>query len=1531
MENMTGTAKSQLLSTLRSQTVPGSSGHPATKQLEGIAQGCGEIVRVDDRPCYPASFAQKRMYLLHQLDPVSVAYNLPLALYIEGGIDTERFTIAVKRLAERHECLRTGIRLIEQSIMQFIEQDAALVIHYTNTREEDIPSLMIEFSQPFDLAIPPLARIALAKVGSERYLLLLDMHHIITDGISQQIILRDLMFLYNGMTLPPLPLRYQDYAVWQEQWLLSDSAKKQEQFWLKMYATEAPVLDLPTDFPRPDRLASVGSHYEFAFSAYDTDDLKRLARQWNVTQYTLFLGVFSLLLAKYSGQDDIVVGSPVAGRRQMALQELVGMFVNTITLRCKPEATKSISDYIKELGATVHSALEAQDYPFEVLVEKTRVTRSINRNPLFNVMFSLSNMKKTTSQFQNLNIRSYPFKREVANFDLELYMTEDNPHLGFRLEYNTQLFSAETIQRMARHFQFLARQLVDKPGRAISALRLFDATEQADVLARHRGPAIIAEDCVFTQVFEQQVAQTPHALAAICDQRQLSYVELNTWANGVAHGLLGQGFPRETLITLWLDRELEFLAAMIGVLKAAYSYMPVDPALPHARIHTLLAESKSRLIITEARYLSIAREISGPEVQIVLLDALLNSGYPTTNPAIPVRPDQLAYIIFTSGSTGKPKGAMVEHRGMLNHLRAKIDVLQLTHHDRVAETATQSFDVSVWQFLSALMVGGVTVIFKGVTAWQPGLVLEEIRTHGVTVFETVPSHLIVLLDEIEESPAAADLLPLRWLMLNGEQLLSELCRRWFICCPDIPLINAYGPTECSDDVTHHLVTKSSSLKRSAIPISGTIRGMWLYVLDEYLQLVPRGRVGELYIGGIGVGRGYLDDPVKTADVFLPDAFDADSAQRMYKTGDLVRELADGSLEYSGRSDHQVKINGMRIELSEIEHALLATGKVREAVVVAGQLIHSQVRQLCAYVVLKADNELVLLQREIESVLPGYMVPVCWMCLASLPLMVNGKVNRKALPHPETEMSASIPYVAPVNVEQRLLAKLWAEILELDKTTIGLQHDFFKLGGTSMKAMRLVSRIKAETGVGMPFSAIFAGSVLQAFAELYRQAWQSRQVPRSLNPAEHPDTHVAALPEHQRIYRVEGQMPGVAVFNMPYRLLVEDALDANMVEVAFRAVCARHWMMTANIVLDHKGELSLYRNPAADIDFTYADIAEEDIEHRWHQFVRPFALADEPVFRMQLLTVNPQRHYFFFDNHSIAADFMSKSLILREFVSFYLGQSLPPIKMDYPTYVQQRWARAKSATALVQKNAWQRAFSRSAPRLQSPDAHALTDVAAEKGKRLTLKLDAARLGQMSALSKVCGVSEHSICQAAFALALASQFNQYEFFLLSLVTDRDQPEYDQIVGLLFDSIPVRQQINSTHSVKQLLTQTQHYSRLSYERREYPAILLYEEQAEQDGGWNKGYFDTTMVWVEHDAFDFSQAGFNVREIPNDSDIKARFDLRLEAYRDQSSLTLMLEYRERLFFLATAEKIFSSIDSALDFMLSNPDENIAAWRQHV
>ncbi|HEU4962713.1 MAG TPA: amino acid adenylation domain-containing protein [Bacilli bacterium] len=1527
MASTTDTAKSQLLKRLMNQAAPRRSGDSVGKR-EAIAERTGfEIARAEDRPYYPTSFAQKRMFLMNQVDPQSVAYNLPLAMYVEGRIDIERFQEAVDQLVERHECLRTGVRLVDHEIVQFIEQDVPLPIQYVQVKDEEIPELMKRFSRPFDLSKPSLARIAVAEIGVDRHVLLLDVHHIVGDGTSSLVILRDLMALYQGAVLPPLRLRYRDYAVWQEQWFASDEMKKQEQFWLKMFESDVPGLDLHTDFPRPDMMTFEGSHLEFAFSKQESEALKRLAKQGGVTDYTLFLGVLSVLLAKYTGQNDIVIGSPVAGRRHPELQDLVGMFVNTIAIRSQPDASKTFAAYLKELRETVHSAIDAQDYPFEALVEKAGVSRSTNRNPLFDVMFSMINMKRNTSQMHDLKISAYPFEREVANFDLELYMTEEDNELRFRLEYNSSLFKAETIQQMVRHFKWITTQLLENPEREIASIQLLDAAEQTEALERHRGPVVAEEEQVLTQVFEEQVRTTPHAVAAVCEDRELTYSELNVWANRVANGLLKQGLPEETLVTLWLDRELEFLASMLGVFKAALAYVPVDPALPDERIRTILEESKSRLIITEAHYEEVARALAGEGVQVVLIEDLLAGDHSVENPGVPVAPSNLAYVIFTSGSTGKPKGAMVEHRGMLNHLRAKVEDLKLTHLDRVAETATQSFDVSVWQFLTALVAGGATVVCKGVKAWQPKPLLEEIRAHGVTVFETVPSHLIVLLDEIEDSPDITPL-PLRWMMLNGEQLLSELCRRWFRLYADIPIVNAYGPTECSDDVTHYFVPNIDSLDRPAIPISGTIRGMRLYVLDEQLNQVPPGVVGELYVGGVGVGRGYLGDPVKTAAAFLPDLFAEEPGKRMYKTGDLVRELADGKLDFLGRSDHQVKINGMRIELSEIEHALLATEKVRETVVVAGQWGNAKGKQLCAYVVLKPDIELAELQLEIESVLPGHMVPAYWVTLDGLPLLVNGKVNRKALPIPGFDVSDQEEYVEPQTDDQRLIAKLWSEVLDLDAASVGLQHEFFKLGGTSLKAMRLVSKIKKETDVEMPFTSIFEGSVLEEFADLYRQAKDSGV--RSIERSDVENVpQVPGLAEHQRLYRHHNLMPSTVVFNMPYRSIVEGELDPERAEAAFRAVCDRHWVMKANMVTDESGILTLQANPEAKIEFRVDSVREEDVEEHWNRFVRPFAIERELMFRMQVLTINPHRHYLFFDNHSISADFNSKAVILRDFVSLYLGQPLEPVDIHYPDYVRHRLERAESPAALAQKAEWEREFAQGAKRLWSPDASQLTEIRPEKGDHLIFHVEEDLLAKLDTVSKTYGVSEHNICLAAFSLALAKQFGQDEFYLLSLVADRDKPGLEKTVGLLFDTIPVPQQVNVDLTVAELLERTQQSSRQAYSKRDYPVVRLYEEQAEPDGGWSAGRFDTAVVWVENNAFDFEKVGFTVREQFMKDDIMARFDLRLEAFRGETSLMLVLEYRKRLFLAETAEQVVDYIRSGLEFILNHPSEKVSTWRE--
>ncbi|MES9782256.1 MULTISPECIES: non-ribosomal peptide synthetase [Bacillus cereus group] len=1524
---MKTSAKSQLLKKLLNNTTK-PLGKATSHQGIDAVQNSYKITRVTDQQYYPVSFAQKRMFLLHQMDPSSVSYNLPLAMNIEGEIDFERFQSAVNQLVDRHECLRTGIRMIEDNVVQFIKQDVQIPIEKFCIKEDELQELMKRFSRPFDISQAPLARIAIVELEPERHLLLIDVHHIIADGISLQVILRDLMLLYSGGELQPLQLRYRDYAIWQEKWFESEGLNKQEEYWLKQFETDAPVLDLPTDFSRQDFLVAVGSDIEFSFSRTETELIKRLARDLAVTDYTLVLGMFSVLLAKYSGQDDIVVGSPIAGRRQPEVQEVVGMFVNTIAIRSAPISSKKFSNYIKDLRETVLMAIDAQDYPFEALVEKTGVTRNINRNPLFDVMFSMLNMKKTNSVFNNLEISSYPYKREVANFDLELYMIEENNKMQFRLEYNSSLFREETVKQMIRHFQYITKQVLDNPYQDISEIHLLNRKEKTEAIERHCGVESSEDNLVFTQVFEEQVRKNPDATAVVCDERILTYSQLNSWSNRVANTLLALGTNDEELITLWLDRDLEFLTSMLGVFKAAAAYVPVDPALPEERIRTILEESNSQWILTERKYEAIVRNLAGQNVKVLLIEELLTNDKSMENPQKSILPANLAYVIFTSGSTGKPKGAMVEHRGMLNHIRAKVLDLKLNKLDKVAETATQSFDVSVWQFLTALTVGGTTVIFKGTSAWQPKPLLDRICKHGVTVFETVPSHLMILLDEIEENYKTNNKIPLKWMMLNGEPLLSELCRRWFECYPDIPIINAYGPTECSDDVTHYIVGNISDLVHPSVPISGTVMGMRIYVLDENLNQVAKGVIGELYIGGIGVGRGYLEDPIKTASAFLPDIFAKKSGERMYKTGDLVRELINGTIEIIGRSDYQVKVNGMRIELSEIEHALLATEMVREAVVIAGEWDKGNGKQLCAYVALKPNIKLSELKSVIKSILPSHMLPTFWVTLKNLPLLINGKVNRKALPDPDLEESMQRECIVPPQADdQRFIAKLWSEVLNLEESKISLHHDFFQLGGNSLKAMRVVSKIRTQMGIDLPFTRIFSAPILEDFVELLRQ---DREVVNC--DIQHFESEVISdlqtISEHQRIYRQNMQMNNSVVFNMPYQSVIEGELDVIRAEKAFRAVCDRHWMMKAKFSHNELGDLILQNHSPTLLEFTTDISNEEDIPEHWSQFVKPFDIENGPLFRMKVFTVNSRRHYLFFDNHTLSADFASKRLILRDFVSYYLGRQLEPLSITYPDYIYQRLSRSLRSDAIKQRDLWEKEFAKNANRLVSQDAKNLTELGMETAQRLVIEIDEKLLSKVTAFAKVNSVSEHSVFMSVFSLALSNQFKQDQFFVLSPVTDRDIPEFEEIVGLLFDTVPVPQRIRTDGTFGEHLVQTHQNVMKAYSMRADSAIRMYDELAELDSGVSGGFFDTTFVWVEAPSVDFKEIGFSVKEIVNEK-VMARFDIRLEAFRGESNLKLILEYRERLFTPSTIESLMRKITEGLKFMVNNTDEKISIWRE--
>jgi amino acid adenylation domain-containing protein len=1082
----------------------------------------------------PTSFAQQRLWILDQVNPQSAAYNLFPAVRISIPLNIEVLEQSLNAIIERHEILRTIFAMRDGQPMQIILPSLKVpfqVIDLEHLPEAQRESEMLrlaneEAQQPFDLAHGPLLRTMLFRLGTQDYLLLLTIHHIIFDGWSGNLFFHELATLYQAFdtgqpaTLPPLPIQYADFAVWQKEQLQGELLEEQLAYWKKQLADAPTTLELPTDYPRP-AASPRGSTYLFTFSQSLTDSLKALSRREGVSLYTTLVASFQTMLYRYTGQDDLLLGTDIADRSQEETEDLIGFFVNTNVLRCNLSGNPTFSELLQRVSKVVIETQGHQDTPFEYLVKELHPDRSPGQNPFFQVMFSLeSPTRLLPSQWVMTPLE---IQTGATKFDMSLEL-EDRPEgiLGY-LEYNADLFEATTIERIVGHWQRLLENVVANPNQRIADLPLLTEPEwQQQVVTWNTTQAAYPHEQCFHDLFEAQVERTPQAVAVVCEQEQLSYQELNQRANHLARSLQALGVGPETIVPLLAERGIDFLIAILAVFKAGGAYLPLDPRHPPSRIRQILQHSGSRFVLAAkdfAPLLSMQAETS-PRV-LYLEDLQLQNGHAEGNLPVRVTPRNLAYVIYTSGSTGLPKGVMIEQRGMLNHLYAKISALQLTATDRVAQTASQCFDISVWQFLSALLVGGRVHIFPDRVAHDPMPLLTQVERYRISILETVPSLLRVMLESIESgSDDYPRLEKLRWLIPTGEALPPEFCRRWLSIYPRIPLLNAYGPTECSDDVTHFPICQPLADWQLHTPIGRPISNMRLYILDGKLRPLPIGVSGELYVGGIGVGRGYLNEPQRTAEAFLPDPFSTEAGARLYKTGDLARYLPDGNIEFLGRVDHQVKIRGYRIELGEIESLLRQHSTVQDVVVVVREEIPGD-KSLVAYVVTSHGGTETDLRNYLKERLPNYMVPTAFVLLESLPLTPNGKVDRRALPAPEHErLEQNEGFVAPTLPTHQQLIQIWEELLEV--RPIGIRDNFFDLGGHSLLALRLISRIEQVFSKKISPNTLLADPTIEQLAHVLTQSGETSAVNgngtvRSGNPGRSSSEHGSLLSSIKTIW------------------------------------------------------------------------------------------------------------------------------------------------------------------------------------------------------------------------------------------------------------------------------------------------------------------------------------------------------------------------------------------------------------------------------
>jgi len=1047
----------------------------------------------------PLSFAQQRLWFLDQLEPGSPFYNIPETVRLVGPLNVAAMEQSLNEVIRRHESLRTTFETVDGRPVQVIAPELTIPLPVVGLQhlpkaERETEALRLaqeEAQQPFDLARGPLLRACLLRLGEEDHIILLTLHHIIGDNWSTTVLIQEVTVLYDAFShdrpspLPELLLQYADFAHWQRNWLQGEVMETQLDYWKQQLAGLPPLLELPTDRPRPPVQTYQGSYQTFVLPENLSQAIKDLCQQEGVTIFMVLLAAFQTLLCRYTGQEDISVGSPIANRNRAEIEGLVGFFVNTLVLRADLSGDPSFRELLKRVREMALGAYAHQDLPFEMIVDALQPERNLSHSPLFQVMFALQSTQMQSRSFPSSDLTVAPVEAHsgTAKFDLTLFMVEDADQLSGALEYNTDLFDAATVERMLNHFESLLEGIVADPDQAIAELPLLTEAEWQQLLVEWNATtAPYPQDQCVHELVEAQVERTLDAIAVTFEEDHLTYAELNRRANQLAHHLQKLGVGTETLVGICVERSLEMMVGLLGILKAGGAYVPLDPTYPQERLAFMVEDSQVPVLLVQERLVerlrigkSANRQINAsPQVICLDTDWAEIARESDGNPVSEATPDNLAYVIYTSGSTGKPKGAMILHRGLVNYLTWCQGAYPLEAGQGAPVHSSISFDLTITGLFAPLMVGRrVQILPEDIGVETLSTALREERNYSLV--KITPAHLELLSQQLSPEEVTGRT---RAFIIGGENLLGETIAFWQDHAPDTVLVNEYGPTETVVGCCVYQVPEGEHIEGS-VPIGRPIINTQLYILDPNLQPVPLGVPGELYIGGAGVARGYLNRPELTAKCFIPDPFtptargggQGGAGARLYKTGDLCRYLPDGNIEFLGRTDHQIKIHGFRIELGEIEAVLSQHPGVQETVALAREDTPGS-KRLVAYFVSVQDPAPTVseLRGFLKEKLPEYMIPSAFVTLDSLPLTPNGKVDRRALPAPDqSRPDLEAEYVAPRTPEEEILASIWAQLLDVDQ--VGVHDSFFELGGDSILSIQVIARVN-QAGLRLTPRQIF---------------------------------------------------------------------------------------------------------------------------------------------------------------------------------------------------------------------------------------------------------------------------------------------------------------------------------------------------------------------------------------------------------------------------------------------------------------------------
>jgi amino acid adenylation domain-containing protein len=1506
----------------------------------------------------PLSYQQQRLWLLEQLGHSRHAYHLLEVVRLCGLCQVPALAQSLQEIIWRHEVFRTTFVNIAGQPWQVIGQTTPMSLPVVDLldmpeaeQKAQIHTLaQAEVQRRFDLTQGPLMRATLVRLTDVEHVLLLTMHHIVSDGWSRGVFWRELAVLYDAFTtgqpapLSALPLQYADYAHWQRQWLQGEILHTQLAYWKRQLGGVS-ALQLPTDQARPGVQTFQGARHFLPLSLLLTQALKTLSQRHGVTLFMTLLAAFQTLLHRYTGQDDIAVGSLIANRNRVELEGIIGFFVNTLVLRTGLSGDPRFRVLLQRVHTVTLGAYEHQDVPYEKLLEELRPPRDLSRNPLFQVLFVLHNTPQQMPELPGLSALPLEIDPGTARFDITLEFWETPTGLRGRFEYSTDLFEAATIARMAGHLQTLLEGIVADAEQRLSRLPLLSADERHRLLVEWNATtAPYPDDQCIHYIFETRVARTPDAVAVVCGDESLTYHELNRRANQVAHYLQRLGIGPEVLVGLCIERSLAMMVGLLGILKAGAAYLPLDPTYPPERLACMLMDAQPPVMLTQEH---LVAGLPAHDAHMVCLDTHWPTitQYSDDNPVSGATADNAAYVLYTSGSTGDPKGVLGTHRATLNVLAWLWQAFPFASHEVCCQKTSLSFTDSIQELLGPLLMGIRTVLIPDAVLQDLPRFVQTLATHRVTRLLLVPSLLRALLDTYSDLQERLPSLTL-W-FAGGEALSSALWQRFQQSLSHSRLINLYGASETSANTTWY----DTSLAPQAlvnVPIGRPIANTQVYVLDAHLQPVPIGVPGELYVGGASLTRGYHHRPDLTAERFVPHPFSHEPGARLYKTGDRVRYQADGNLDYLGRLDHQAKLRGIRIELGEIEAALAQHPAVRDAVVIAHEDASGE-SHLVAYVVPlqepgPASSEL---RHDLAKRLPPAMVPTTFVLLPTLPLTPSGKVDRRALPVPDpVEPTLDDLYVAPRTPIEQQVVVIWCHLL--GRARIGMHDNFFALGGHSLLAMQLLARVRDATHVEVSLFSFFEMPTVAGMAAVIEAAdrtQQNRQVPAIVPVPRHGILPAAVAQEH--FWRFEQALPGLPLFNIPYVIRLVGLLDMAILEQSFDEMFRRHEALrTTFAVVD--GQLVQIIAPALHLTLTGRDLRtlseferEDAAQRLLHQeSQRPFDLARGPLLRGCLLRLGEQEHHLLVTLHHIISDGWSLSILVHELAILYdafaAGQPSPlqalPIQYADFAHWQRQWRH--HAAMQAQLAYWQEQLREPWPELALPTDHPRGTALHVRTARQPLEFPRTLYEALTHLGQQEGSTLFMICLAAFKMLLYGYTGQTDLRVATLVANRTRRETEGLIGLVVNTVICRTDFSGNPTCREALQRVRATMLAAYAHQELPFEDLIQTLEHEHHLQRTSLCQVLVLWQNAILQPLPGSAPTLRFETMEQSVVApevaltTFDIILTLREKPQGLTGTCIYKTDLFEAMTIRRMLNDFQYVLTALSTQPEQGLITFR---